>query len=84
MTKKLSKYIAVFDYFDKTLTVLSAISGGISIISFPSVTGVPAGIPSASVILVFSLTTVIIKKLLEITRNKKKTTVKFLCWLEAN
>ena len=32
MSKKHSKYIATFDYIDKTLIVLSATSGGISII----------------------------------------------------
>ena len=37
MNKKLNKYIAVFDYIDKTLIVLFATSGGISIISFVSV-----------------------------------------------
>ena len=63
MSKKLSKYIAAFDYIDKTLIVLSATSGGISIISFTSVIGVPAGLASASFTLVFSLTTGIIKKL---------------------
>ena len=47
MSKKLSKYIAAFDYIDKALIVLPATSGGISIISFTSVTGVPAGIASA-------------------------------------
>ena len=61
-SKKLSKYIAAFDYIDKTLIVLSATSGGISIISFKSVIGVPAGIASASFTLIFSLTTGIIKK----------------------
>ena len=71
-SKKLSKYIATFDYFDKTLIVLSATSVGVSIISFASVIGVPVGIASASFTLVFSLTTGIIKKLLSITRNKKK------------
>ena len=72
--KKLTKrtYIAVFDYIDKTLIVLSATSGGISIISFKSVTGVPAGIASASFTLVFSLARGIIKKLLKTTRKKKK------------
>ena len=33
MSKKLRKYVAASGYFDKTLTVLSATSGGISIIS---------------------------------------------------
>ena len=66
MSKKLSKYIAALDYIDKTLTVLSATSGGISIISFTSVIGI------LSFTLVFSLTTGITKKLLKVTRKKKK------------
>ena len=72
MNKKLSKYIAAFNYIDKTLIVLSATSGGVSIISFVSIIGTPVGIASASFSFVFSLTTGIIKKLLSITRNKKK------------
>ena len=69
MSKKISKYIAAFDYIDRTVIVLSETSGGISIISFTSDTGVPAGLASASFTLVFSLTTGIIKKIVE--RNKK-------------
>ena len=72
MSKKLSKYIAASDYIGKTLIVLSATSGGISIISLTSVIGIPAGIASASFTLVFSLATGIIKKILKVTRNKKK------------
>ena len=37
-----------------------------------SIVGVPIGIVSASLTLIFSLTTGIVKKLLNITRNKKK------------
>ena len=70
MSKKLNKYIAAFDYFGKTLIVLSATSGRISIASFASIIGGPVGIASASFSLIFSLTTGIIKKLLKITRNK--------------
>ena len=51
---------------------LSVTSGGISIISFISVIGIPAEIASASFTLAFSLTTGITKKLLKITRKKKK------------
>ena len=51
---------------------MSATSGEVSIISFASVIAAPAGIQTASFTLVFSLTTGIIKKLLTITRNKKK------------
>ena len=72
MGKKLSKHITAFNYFGKALIVLSPTSGGVSIISFASVIGAPAGIASASFTLVFSLATRIIKKVLEITRNKKK------------
>ena len=71
-SKKLSKYVAVFDYIDKILIVLSATTGGVSICSFTSVVGAPVGIASASFTLIFSLTREIIKKLLSITRNKKK------------
>ena len=70
--KKLSKYVAAFDYIDKILIVLSATSGGVSIISFTSIIGAPVGIASASFTLIFSLTTGIIKKLLSITRKTKK------------
>ena len=37
MSKKLSKYIAVFDYFDKSLIVLFVTSGSISIALFATV-----------------------------------------------
>ena len=74
MSKKLSKYIAAFDYIDKTLIALSATSAGISIISVTSVIGVSAGLASSCFTLVFSLTTGIIKKLLTVARDKKKKT----------
>ena len=76
--KKLSKYVTAFDYIDKILIVLSATSGGVSIISFTSIVGAPVGIASASFTLIFSLTTGIVKKLLNITRNKKKKHDKIL------
>ena len=44
---KLSKYVTVFDYIDQALIVLSATSGGVSIIMFTSIVGAPAGIASA-------------------------------------
>ena len=64
--------MATFDYIDKILIVLSATSGGVSISSFTSIVGAPVGIASVSLTLFFSLTTGIVKKLLNITRNKKK------------
>ena len=72
VSKKLNKHIAAFDYIGKTLIVLSAASGGIIIISFTSVIGIPTGIASASFTLIFSLTTGMIKKLSKVIRKKKK------------
>ena len=72
MSKKLSKYISFFYYFDKSLIVLSLTSGNISIALFATVIGIPIGITSASLSLVFSLRTELVKKLLKATRNKKK------------
>ena len=77
-SKKLSRYVTIFDYIDKILIILSATTGGISIISFTSTIGTPVGIASAIFTLFFSLTTGIIKKLLNITRNKKKKHNKIL------
>ena len=71
-SKKLSKYVTAFDYIDKVLIVLSAASGRVCIISSVSVVGAPVGTVGASFTLIFSLTTQIIKKLLSMTRNKKK------------
>ena len=77
-SKKLNKYVTIFDYIDKILIVLRATSSGVSIISFTSIIGAPVGIVSASLTLVFSLTTGIVKKLLNVTRNKKKKHDKIL------
>ena len=66
------------DYIDKVLFFLSATSGGVSIISFTSIVRALVGIASASFTLIFSLTTGIVKKLLNITRSKKKKHDKIL------
>ena len=71
-SKKLSKYVTAFDYIDKILIILSAATGGVSIFSFTSVIGGPVGIASASLTLIFSIITEIVKKVLSTTRNKKK------------
>ena len=71
-SQKLNNYITSFDYIDKILVVLSAASGGVSVNSFTSTIGAPVGIASTSFTLIFSLATGIVKKLLDITRKKKK------------
>ena len=65
ISKGLIKYIAALGYFDKALIVSSATSG----VRF---FGTPLRIESTSFSFAFSITTGIIKKLLKITRNKKK------------
>ena len=77
-SKKLSTYVAAFDFIDKILIVLGATSGGVSIISFTSVVEAPVAIASASITLIFSLLLGIIKQLLSITRSKNKKHDKIL------
>ena len=77
-SKKLNKYVTAFDYIDKVLVILSATSGGVSIISFTTIIGAPVGIASASFTLIFSITTGIVKKVWNIARNKKKKHDKIL------
>ena len=71
-SKKLSRYVTIFDYIDKILIFLSPTTGGISIISFTSVIGAPVGIASASFTLIFSLSTRIIKKITEYNKKEKE------------
>ena len=72
MSKRLSKYIASFDYFDKSLIVLSVTTGSISIASFATVIRGLVGITSGRFTLAFSICNGIVKKLLKATKNKKK------------
>ena len=72
MSKRLSNYIASFDYFDKSLIVLSLSTGSLSIALFATAIGAPVGMMSTSCSLAFSVTTWIVQKLLKTTRNKKK------------
>ena len=79
ISKNISKYIASLDYFDKSLNVLSILSGSISIASFATVIGAPAGIIGVSCGLAFSITSGFVKTFLKTTRNKKKNTIKLSC-----
>ena len=57
-SKKLSRYVTIFDYIDKILIALSATTSRVSIISFTSTNiGKSVGIVSANFTLIFSLTT---------------------------
>ena len=70
--KKISKYIVAFDYADKVLITLSASFGTLSIASYATIVGIPAGIAGASLTLIFTVTTGVVKIFLNITRKKKK------------
>ena len=72
ISEKLGKYIAAFDYADKVFIVLSVPFGTLSILSHATVVGIPVGLVRASLNVVFSLTTGIAKKLINVTRKKKK------------
>ena len=72
MSKSLSKYIASFEFSDKSLIVLSVATSSISVGSFATAIGVPVKIMSASCSLAFSITTGFVKKFLTTIRNKKK------------
>ena len=72
ISKNLSKYIASLDYFDKSLNVLSILSGSISIASFATIIGVPTGIVGTCCGFTFSITSGFVKKFLKTIRNKNK------------
>ena len=61
ISKNLSKYIASFEYFNKSLIFLSVVASSISIASFATLIGAPAGIMGASSGLTFSITTGLVK-----------------------
>ena len=68
---KINKYIVAFDYADKVFITLSASFGILSIASQASVVGILVGIAGASLTLIFTLTTGVVKKLLSVTKKKK-------------
>ena len=60
-SKRISKYIASFDHFYKSLIVLSVKTDSIFIASFATVIGPHVGIATASFSLLFSMSTGIVK-----------------------
>ena len=72
ITKKSDKYLVSFDYLDKIFITLSASFGTLSIASYASVVGIPAGITGLSLTLVFTIGTGISKSLVKLTKKEKK------------
>ena len=67
-TKKLSKYIVLFDYADKIFITLSTSFGTLSLVSHATIVGTPVGIAGSSLTVIFSVTTGIVKN----AKGKKK------------
>ena len=74
IVKKISKYIVAFDYADNFFITLSASFRTLSIVSHAAVVGIPVGIAGASLTVIFTITTGVVKKILNITRKKKEKT----------
>ena len=67
--KKLNKYLV---YLDKIFITLSVSFGMLSIASYASVVGTPAGVAGYSLTLIFKIGTGITKSLLKVTKKRKK------------
>ena len=76
---KVRKYVVIFDYANKIFITLSASFGTLSIVSHATVVGLPVGISGASLTLICTLSTGIVKKMLSVRRKKKKSMIKSLC-----
>ena len=68
----MNKYLVSFDYLDKIFIALSVSFGTLSIASYASVVGTPAGIAGSSLTLIFTIGTGISKSLLNVTKKRKK------------
>ena len=77
MSIRLSKYIAVFDYVDKALLVLSATSGVVSIASFATFIGTAVRIASVSLGSVL-LSVMELKKNLNQGKRKRNSKIVFI------
>ena len=84
VNKKLSKYITGFDYTDKMLIAFSTIFSGASISSHLNFIEKHTGLITSTFVLIFSLSTAIIKKLLYETKKRKKNIIKYFIWVKIN
>ena len=70
--KKINKYVVSFDYLDKIFIALSASFSTLSIASYATVVGLPVGISSSSLTLIFTISTGANKSLLRMIKKRKK------------
>ena len=74
--KKLNKYLITLDYLDRIFITLSASFGTLSVASHATVVGIPVGVASASLTLIFTISTGVNKSLLQLTKKRKKNIIK--------
>ena len=74
IVKKISKYIVAFDYADKLFITLSASFGTLSIVSHATVVGIPVGIAGASLTVIFTVMTGVVKKNIKYHEKKEEKT----------
>ena len=79
MSKRPSKYIACFNHFHKYLTVSSATSGIIYIVSLATVIKGPLGIASASFSFEFSIAAGSVKFFFKQHKIKRESIITLLC-----
>ena len=80
---RLNEINKIENYFNSEIS-LSATKGGVCTVSHATVVGAPVGIASAGFTIIFSLATGIIKNYQTQQEIKRKSTIKFLCWLKVN
>ena len=80
MSKTLNKYIRALGYADKTLLALSGGSSVVSLCSFNTAVDTPVAIVSASISLVFLISSGIIKIFLKTMRREKIIIERLLYW----
>ena len=71
--KTISKHIVAFDYADKLFITLSASFGTLSFVSHATVVGIPVGIARASLTVIFTVTTGVVKK--NVKREKRRKNI---------
>ena len=72
ISRKLSKYVATFDYADKIFIVLSATFGTLSVVSHATAVGIPIGLAGASLPVLLSLITGVVKKIIKCDKKEEK------------
>ena len=70
IVKKIRKYIVAFDYANKLFITLCASFDTLSIVSHATVVGIPVGIAGASLTVIFTVTTGVVKKISQEKRRR--------------